>query len=211
MAYVIGFLAADGCISKNENMISLELKSTDIEVLEKINKVLKNERPIYISTRYDKIKPLETGKIYFFNAKMKNDLAKFNIIPNKTYDINFDYPNLLNSQFYSAYIRGYFDGDGSIHYTGPNVTWQIDTSSEKMANWFINYFNSLNIFLNHNYNQKTNTILHRCNTARKDYLIQIYNLLYKNPKESNPIYLERKYQFFTKIINEINSHETIHP
>ena len=142
---------------------------------------------------------------------MKDDLAKFHIIPRKTYDDKYDYPDLLSPEYHSAYIRGLFDGDGSIYTSGNHISWQIDTSSEKMANWIIAYFDKLGLKLNHGYNQKKNVILHRCITSRKDYLPFIYNLLYKNNKENNPIYLERKFQTFTKFIHDINFHETVHP
>lgn len=208
MAYVMGLIASDGMVNSKDNMIKIELKSTDIDILEKINKVLENERPI--KTYYRKDKDLETSQIYFYSKKMKDDLAKFHIIPRKTYDVKYNYPDLLNEKYYSAYIRGLFDGDGSILTSGGHISWQIDTSSEKMANWIISYFKQMGLTLNHNYNPKTNVLLHRCITSRKDYLPIIYNLLYKNKEENNPICLDRKFQTFTNFIHEINSHETVH-
>ena len=37
MAYILGLLAADGSVSKKENLIAIQLKATDKEILEKIN------------------------------------------------------------------------------------------------------------------------------------------------------------------------------
>ena len=39
-------------------------------------------------------------------------LATFNIVPAKTYD--FDYPDIIPSEFVSAFIAGYIEGDGCI-------------------------------------------------------------------------------------------------
>lgn len=211
MAYVMGLIAADGMVNATDNMIRIELKSTDKELLDKINLILENERPVKTYLRTDKEKPLETSMIYFYSKKMKDDLAKFHIIPKKTYDEKFDYPDLLDKKYYMAYIRGFFDGDGSILTAGGHYSWQLDTSSKKLADWFISYFDSLGLTLNHNYNQKKIVLLHRCITSRKDYLPIIYNLLYNNPDENNPIYMKRKYDTFTNFLYEINSHEATHP
>ena len=41
-AYILGLIASDGCVSKVDNCISIELKSDDIELLEEVNKILEN-------------------------------------------------------------------------------------------------------------------------------------------------------------------------
>lgn len=42
---------------------------------------------------------------------MANDLAKYNIVPNKTYTYE---PVALDPELMSHYFRGYFDGDGCL-------------------------------------------------------------------------------------------------
>lgn len=47
---------------------------------------------------------------------MKKDLAKYGCVQNKTY-IGFSFPS-IEEKYYYDFIRGYFDGDGSIYCTG---------------------------------------------------------------------------------------------
>lgn len=62
---------------------------------------------------------------------MLNDIKKYNLGPNKTY-IDFKFPlDEIPKQYIGAFIRGYFDGDGSFEQNkgafnpvivGPNKT-----------------------------------------------------------------------------------------
>ena len=54
MAYVMGLIASDGLVNSKDNMIRIELKSDDKEILEKINSIIENERPIKTYYRLDK-------------------------------------------------------------------------------------------------------------------------------------------------------------
>ena len=52
------------------------------------------------------------------SQKMFEDLANYGIVPNKTHVINKLYLEKIPEQFQRAYIRGLFDGDGGISFTG---------------------------------------------------------------------------------------------
>lgn len=121
-AYVLGLLASDGTVAKNENMICIELQQSDKEILEQVNSVLENTRPIKDYTRTNGYK---NSKLYFFSKKIKQDLAFYDIIPNKTYEAE-DFIKNIKIDFFWDFIRGFFDGDGSV--TNPNFTirWQLD-------------------------------------------------------------------------------------
>ena len=53
----------------------------------------------------------EISRIEFHSKKLIQDLNKLNIKERKTFNATF--PN-INKEFYNHFIRGYFDGDGSI-------------------------------------------------------------------------------------------------
>ena len=58
-AYILGFISADGSISKNELSIRLQIK--DIDILYKIKNIMKSEHPVY---EYDaKITKYDYNKI----------------------------------------------------------------------------------------------------------------------------------------------------
>ena len=97
-------------VSKDDNCIFIELKSDDIELLEKVNIALENERPVKTYSRKGRN---DTSKLYFFSRKMKQDLAYFDIIPNKTYSaVNF--AKNIPEEYFIDFVRGFFDGDGCI-------------------------------------------------------------------------------------------------
>lgn len=150
-AYVMGLIAADGMISKVDNQVAIELQREDRELLEKVNFVLKNGREV---KDYTTGRGYENSKIYFYNRKMKDDLAKFHLIPNKTYDKNYQHPDLLEEKYELAFIRGMFDGDGCITMVNQSKVpkWQIDSSSLDVINWVIKVFEKNNINLCYNYN-----------------------------------------------------------
>ena len=134
-AYWLGWMVTDGyVITKlntkrgvtNVNAIGLDLQESDLSVLEELKKDIKTD----VSIKYCKTKKPSkpyTNKITkeerwivgnpqyslrFSSAKMIQDLAKYGIHQNKTYDIGF--PKALDSKFYSGFIAGVISGDGCI-------------------------------------------------------------------------------------------------
>lgn len=127
-AYILGILASDGCVSSAQNQIYIELQREDKEILEKINSELKNERPI--KDYFNQSKEYNNSKLYFFSKQIKEDLALYNIVPNKTKECqNKSFMENIQEQYQIDYIRGHFDGDGCIKWTGGSLQWQIDSTS----------------------------------------------------------------------------------
>ncbi|MBI2113353.1 MAG: LAGLIDADG family homing endonuclease [Candidatus Wildermuthbacteria bacterium] len=111
MAYVLGFIAADGSLIKNKRGAHfLEIQSIDEELLFGIRKVLKSDLLIgqYIpkNKKWRKRFRLQIG-----SKKMYQDLTKLGIVPNKEYRLVM--PS-MPTLFLRHFIRGYFDGDGSV-------------------------------------------------------------------------------------------------
>lgn len=110
MAYVLGMLASDGNVAKTENQINIVLDAEDTEVLEKIRQELQISRPLKTFHRSDEA---VNTKMSVFSSTMKRDLAHYSIVPAKTFILQP--PELLKEEYYIDYIRGYFDGDGSVY------------------------------------------------------------------------------------------------
>ncbi len=118
-AYWLGVLAGDGCIyagkdGKIRNQLTLSLQEKDKEYIYKFRDFLRANRPIY--TIDNGIKLDGTQSISYVlsidNKKIVDDLKKYNVIPNKTYDMKF--PN-LPTIYLPSYILGLIDSDGSIY------------------------------------------------------------------------------------------------
>lgn len=117
-AYILGFFYADGCNLPNKGTISMSLEEHDKEILEKIRLEIGSERELEFieqSKRKNKnnnYKYKDMWKLLLFSSHMCSTLNDLGMIPNKS--LKLEFPKWLNEELYSHFIRGYFDGDGSL-------------------------------------------------------------------------------------------------
>lgn len=127
-AYWLGLLYADGAIQ--DNRFSIRLNLIDKEHIEKFRQAIgaiNNKVGEVVDKRFS-----SPCKIYYVSVKsrkMFNDLVKWGCTPRKSLTINF-IPD-IEKTFVPAFIRGYFDGDGSIHQTGKAKAWRISFTGTK--------------------------------------------------------------------------------
>ena len=205
-AYILGMLASDGCVARNENCIYIELQREDREILEKINFVLENERPV---KDYKTTSGYLNSKLYFFSKKMKEDLKQYSIIPNKT-SFNNDFIKNIKSDYYIDYIRGHFDGDGSIKWTNGSITWQIDSTSSKTLYHIQNILNTYKIetkVVLKNDKSIVNLPVYRIYCYGYEKCLKLYKLFYEYPP-SVTLRMQRKQQHFAELLLKYKTHET---
>lgn len=123
MAYVLGFIYADGCMFVKKHswgdLWGVSIGQKDKEHLDKIKMLLQAEQPIIKSNK-------GLHLISICHKQIGADLRKFGLTPNKSLTINFpEVPDDCIRHF----IRGVFDGDGSIS-TG---RFRIGTGSKYFA------------------------------------------------------------------------------
>lgn len=106
MAYVLGFITADGCVEPNLNRISISQNKNDVQILYDIRSAMKCDNPICYKNNRN-----ETG-LYIHNKHIVDILCDIGIGYKKTYRTIF--PS-LDGDNESHFIRGVFDGDGSIY------------------------------------------------------------------------------------------------
>lgn len=110
-AYWLGFLYADGSVGSTEHSITLGL--TDKESVEQFREFLKTDRPLYVEERSkENPKWKDNYTLTVHSKKLKKDLIKLGCIPNKTEKL--DRVPDLPEHLYRHFVRGIFDGDGSI-------------------------------------------------------------------------------------------------
>ena len=115
-AYWLGFIAADGNIAKDFSCCSIELKQSDFEHLQKFAKCFDN----YYTVKKCK-REYPSAKILITCKQCCYDLQQYGITPNKSLTLQVAADKIpLDLQIH--YIRGYFDGDGSIFCSHPNRT-----------------------------------------------------------------------------------------
>lgn len=107
MAYVLGFITADGCI-KDDYELCITIHKNDVDVLEYIKKVMNLEHNI----RYTHYNNREQVTLSLKSRPIYEDLQLLNVTPRKTYTIVA--PPFIPEDMFGHYIRGYFDGNGNI-------------------------------------------------------------------------------------------------
>lgn len=198
MAWILGFLAADGNVSKNGNKIRIELSYVDKEILERIKEIMKIDNPI--KEREDK-RGFCFVSLEWSCKEHKEDLKKYSIVPCKTYIL--EPPLKLNPEYYIDYIRGYFDGDGTInintYQNKKSIRWGICGASEPMLRWIISVLSEqynipkVNLHKDKSKEQIFYSFVYSTNSSKK-----IYDILYTE----NSLFLKRKKEKFDKIIQE---------
>lgn len=192
MAYLLGFLASDGTIDKKNNRIKIGLSSVDKDFLIMIKKELGYEGDIL---DYQTSNGFNVSELTFTSQQIKKDLAKYNIVPNKTFTYTF--PESLNKKYWIDFIRGYFDGDGSVSTAGPHaIRWQICAANKQVLEKIIDFFyeeysiEKVNILVQ----MKEHPLYYfqYSTTATK----KIFSILYKE----NCLKLPRKYFKFKELV-----------
>ena len=118
-AYFLGFIAADGSIFKTgrKTVFSLAIQSSDRVILEKLSEELSGS-DILVGNSFTRDNGHSTTDIRFSDETFVNCLLKQGICFNKTE--NLDWIDLPDS-FMGDFIRGYFDGDGSVYISNNKV------------------------------------------------------------------------------------------
>lgn len=110
-AYLLGYICADGSIHKNGCSLNFECSIKDYDFMKEIHSTFCPKAKL--STRTQTVKGKDYISCFFsvYNPKVVKQLSGRGITNNKSLVISFpDIPPSLIRHF----IRGYFDGDGSI-------------------------------------------------------------------------------------------------
>lgn len=192
-AYILGFIYADGTINKSKEhcYVCIQLKRTDEEILQYIRDKIQPTSKIYHYERIDK----KTEKSYYishlsFASKiLAQDLESLGCVPNKTYK-EIRLPE-IPKEFYPDFIRGVFDGDGSVSIS----------KDKKKINCYI-CCSSLSFLLDIQKLLKFGTIStsdfpHRLNFCSIENRDKFYNYIY-----NGNFYLQRKFKKLTEVIKK---------
>jgi hypothetical protein len=198
MAWCLGFIAADGCIllgPRNGGTLSITVSEKDKEILQKINK--------HMSSNY-LIKNIKTNfnthacRLDITVREIVDDLISIGITPKKSKTLQW--PNSIPDELIWHFIRGYYDGDGSIMY-GKGYTnkkglsnLQLRTSVLGTENFLLNikkYFILQNPQYNPKIQDQSKNGFYRLEISGTESAIRLCNLIYKDSDQD--IRLTRKY------------------
>lgn len=204
-AYWLGLLYADGYVGNNNfNNIVISLTISDMYILEEFAKDIEFTGDIRIDENgggFSNGTP--KAVLNFSSIKMAEDLRALGLYPGKSKSMT-SIPN-IPKEFIPHFIRGYFDGDGSIHTT---KYYENDRGIKRyrIRNVFsmIGTIDFLNEIRNHIPAKLTRQ---PCKSENMEYvvcnvnsrLLNIYNYLYGNAT----IYLTRKFDKWNEIIRAL--------
>jgi hypothetical protein len=124
--YWAGFIAADGCMKERKDgttvYLAIGLARADEKHVRKFKECIRFTGPItrcsQYSPEYDKTYYSSRVTITITKSKVLKDLRKFNIEPRKS--LIYTFPKWLKHHpLVSHFIRGYFDGDGTVGVKDP--------------------------------------------------------------------------------------------
>jgi hypothetical protein len=194
--YWAGFIAADGSVQerKYSKILKICLSNKDLNHLENFKKLIHSTHPIKnYKIKSNKLIKSETlcCEIQITSKLLVNSLKRFNIIPNKTKIYEFP-SEIINSQYVHHYMRGYFDGDGTITNCGLSINRKILQGSFSILGTqsFIENYQKILI----NKAKLTKTKIYKHKSVYKLVYIGNNNIkkIYQYLYNSSNIYLDRK-------------------
>lgn len=189
MAYISGLLITDGCIS-DTGVISFSMNEKHL--LEKVKQAMDSQHRV-VPSKYQK----NLYCLSFARERMVKDLYKIGIGPRKSLTVKF--PKIPHV-FLADFIRGVFDGDGSVFFDMRSKNFPLRTKFGGGSKDFVEKLEielqELGLPKRNIYKQKTkNGFYYYFNYGHKDSE-RLFNILYKNGK--NTLFLERKCRKFIK-------------
>ena len=190
-AYWLGFIAADGSIRQDKMCLTIELARKDKEHLEKFLRDIESEGHIFDCERSNSGYLSSVVKIN--SLKICNDLCSYGIVPHKTGNLYFSF-NRIPESLIKDFIRGYFDGNGCICYSG---AWAISCSG------YLPFLLEVMKYLPATLTSQDFTTYGTISTSKKSSVINTLSYLYKD----SIIYLERKYKKYCECLLALNDYQ----
>lgn len=172
--YWIGFIMADGSVSTEENMLSIQLQLSDYNHLEKFRKFISGNNKVHKKNNDNR----SYCAINLTSEEIIKDLNDYGIEPNKV-----EYAKVNQLEHDRHFWRGMIDGDGYLSKTDRNIL-RLRCKSQNIVKQFkefcLNFINpNTSIYKNTNFSE------YKLNDS---YAIKLAKKLYKDSE----VYLDRK-------------------
>lgn len=192
MAYILGFIFADGCIMKIikngcSDRLTFGVNQKDIDILRKIKKELSAKQSLSMN--------MNNNSVYFsvYSQKIVDDLKKIGVSYRKSFreGPKKTFPNIPPA-YIRDFIRGVVDGDGTINFDKRRYPTLGVCGKKHIITFIRDYFLSkFDIYSKVTQAKKNGNyynlfyIYYRCNSAKT-----LINHLYNNAS----LYLNRKFK-----------------
>ena len=197
-AYWLGFLYADGNVRvKDKYVLEIGLKADDeLHLIKLANALGDNLSPKYKAVK-GKDKIYDSTKLLIVNKNIVLDLIDKGCVPRKSMTLTFPNEKVLPKHLQRHFIRGYFDGDGSIYWnnnkTCNNICFNMLGTDDFLNKVYDILFDNLNITRNNLYKKQSSDCKFILKSGRQAY--DILEWLYSDCN----IYLDRKLNTFNDL------------
>ncbi|MCX6760074.1 MAG: hypothetical protein NTW46_01895, partial [Candidatus Nealsonbacteria bacterium] len=190
LAYIIGLITTDGCLSKDGRHIAM--RSSEPQLLETFKKCLKISNKIS-TTRGSGFTNNDSYIVQFGDVQFYRWLLKIGLFPCKTYTIGkIEIPD----KYFRDFLRGHLDGDGSVwtykdrwntfknpKYVYDRIWVRFMSASRKHMEWLEKRINKLFLLKGHSNERKPTrndqtTSMWELKFAKKESVKLLSNLYY---------------------------------
>ena len=213
-SYLIGLFQTDGSMyqcGRNRGRFTISLSIKDEDIIYKIKNLIpynSNINKRFKKTRFEK----ENGKIYEYNKEIiefrvsnlyfRNFLLTCNIPYGKKSKI-IEPPLHLTGLSKIDYIRGLFDGDGSLGFTADEFPFVgFITQSEKIKDYLLDFISEITYKERKTVNRNKRDNLYNIMLSKED-AIKFCELVYYE----NCLSINRKYEISRNVISWIRPEE----
>lgn len=190
-AYWLGFLYADGYVTKNK-LCQIEITLKDKDILNDFIKDLEYDNKISYRNINNKI----YYRLIIYSKKMNNDLQKLGCFNNKSLILKFPTEDQVPKDLIHHFMRGYFDGDGNIDISKTSIQFRV-VGTEDFLMFYKKILKTYTSCKTINIKQCKGNAFELSIGGRLN-CIKIYNFLFKN----STICLLRKKNIFINMIED---------
>jgi len=189
-AYLLGFFAADGTINKHGCGMALLIQAEDVEILDYYKRAFNDKKEYYYypAKKYSHKDRLKIEINSYINKKI---LIEKGFPCRKTYNM-FALPDTFTTKdLYRHFIRGYFDGDGSIILPSKKsrvTKFKITSSNVPFLKFCMKEFEEIGCY-NIKIDYPDNNFAKSLYIQNKKSISILYHYLY----DGSNFYLKRKY------------------
>jgi hypothetical protein len=181
--YWLGYICADGNVqySYKYRVYTVSIGSIDLDIIKKAKLFFGNR------CHYHFQKSNNIHIAYVNSRQLCEYLINLNIVPNKSLILD---PYI---KFTPAFLRGYFDGDGSLRWEANRKSCKITCGSEIFIKRIQDFTTSLGIYSSLNKWGNAYYLQFGRKSECKKFLHYIY--------DNSTIYLDRKYNLFVALVS----------
>lgn len=194
-AYILGFIYADGYVTGTK--FGIKQCKKDCEILEKIKRALKSNHKIgFYINKNGYVSGNEYCSFIVDRRKMVNDLISLGVCENKSKILEFPNYGQVPQELMKHFIRGYFDGDGSVYLSNEHI-YSNFTGAKHMLLGIKKELNNLNLNTKASIRKYPEKDIYDFKLGGINIMRKFYHILY----DEATIFMNRKRNIFNDYFN----------